>query len=462
MQNSTDMFKLLASSNNHLEVIQIQETKGISFLIHDTDNNGCTLLHHAAHAGNQSLVTYLLSNGADYKTKDFKGDTPLRYAARADHVQMVKLLLEKTSNGAPAIHWAASHLETRPVLVWLLEKGESVDQKNKAHETTLDYVLKAQQTGNVELLIKRGGTISVMKDNYGVFFSERVKLKQAFILLLLFEHSPRFFLCADFTAPRTIRSQDLKILKEHGVDLTLVKARREMSLAYCEFNDRNTSKALIHINNAYLTKPELVFNDIKKMMVGFSVFSIERSIEFVQMLLKNVIDNPEARKFSVALGDHLQSGLLENLSLVEFYSSELNEREWLVLKLSVIFIIGDGKLIDTDKKIFNALYLLTSKYQSKYLVLNDKDEMKTLVFGHPDFLSEALTELQSCFQKYSDLQQVVPWLTLETDVLKRLMILRKSPAAAQSPFFEHKKLPLKEMVSSKILNEEDKPQRGPN
>ena len=58
------------------------------------DENGATLLHHAAGMGRNKIVESLLAKGVDYVIKDNLGKTPLHYATQIASVECVNTLLE--------------------------------------------------------------------------------------------------------------------------------------------------------------------------------------------------------------------------------------------------------------------------------------------------------------------------------------------------------------------------------
>jgi ankyrin repeat protein len=65
--------------------------------INKKNEDGHSLLHIAARAGNADLVKYLASKGADVDIKDNYGETPLQIAAHLDNVDVV---IQLVSNGA--------------------------------------------------------------------------------------------------------------------------------------------------------------------------------------------------------------------------------------------------------------------------------------------------------------------------------------------------------------------------
>ena len=61
-------------------------------LVHGTDENGHTPLHHAAARGREAVARVLLAAGAVRNATDDEGRTPLHLAANKSHTAMVALL----------------------------------------------------------------------------------------------------------------------------------------------------------------------------------------------------------------------------------------------------------------------------------------------------------------------------------------------------------------------------------
>jgi ankyrin repeat protein len=84
-----------ASVNGNVEIVEYL----LQFLLrHDINirnSNGNTALHWSCLNGQTKVVGLLLDAGADYRIRNDKDRTPLFEAESANHVDVVKLLLEK-------------------------------------------------------------------------------------------------------------------------------------------------------------------------------------------------------------------------------------------------------------------------------------------------------------------------------------------------------------------------------
>jgi ankyrin repeat protein len=89
------------------------------------DEDGMTLLHHAAYQGNQAFARWLLAHGADSNARDNGRGTPLHQAALANQREFAVFLIQQgadiraqASAGAAPVHYAAmrGHVD---FLTWL-------------------------------------------------------------------------------------------------------------------------------------------------------------------------------------------------------------------------------------------------------------------------------------------------------------------------------------------------------
>ena len=80
--------------------------------INNLDEEGFSLLHLKAKAGNAEIVQKLIEDGADIEMKDRKhGSIALLWACQDGHTNVVKILLQNDANvryiGTSALHFAA-------------------------------------------------------------------------------------------------------------------------------------------------------------------------------------------------------------------------------------------------------------------------------------------------------------------------------------------------------------------
>uniref|UniRef100_A0AAQ6IDW6 Myotrophin n=1 Tax=Anabas testudineus TaxID=64144 RepID=A0AAQ6IDW6_ANATE len=86
-----------ALKNGDLDEIKSKLTAAVD--VNRTLEGGRKPLHYAADAGQEDVVEFLISMGADINAPDKHGLTPLMAACFEDHLSCVKVLLEKSSNG---------------------------------------------------------------------------------------------------------------------------------------------------------------------------------------------------------------------------------------------------------------------------------------------------------------------------------------------------------------------------
>jgi len=86
------------------------------------DDEGETLLFHAAARGKADVAELLLAKGADPNASNERGVTPLHVAAQKGHAAVAKVLLARGANpnartkeGATPLHAAADHVAGLPV-----------------------------------------------------------------------------------------------------------------------------------------------------------------------------------------------------------------------------------------------------------------------------------------------------------------------------------------------------------
>jgi serine/threonine-protein phosphatase 6 regulatory ankyrin repeat subunit B len=111
-------------------ILQHMGGKGLD----ETDIEGLTALHWAAESGQEEMVGYLLSQGAQADIADQKGSTPLMDAACKGHVGVATVLLEHTEgqgldqtdkNGWTALQWAAQKGHEKMVRALLLAGADA-------------------------------------------------------------------------------------------------------------------------------------------------------------------------------------------------------------------------------------------------------------------------------------------------------------------------------------------------
>ena len=166
--HSQDIFEAVKSNN--MEMLQkiIKKDSSTIFL---TDELKRTPLHWAARGVHFELVKYLVENNADINAKDINQITPIASITARNHLSALEYLLKNGANpnvmdfeGDTPLHYAAASGQLRTAQL-LIENGASVHIKNSYERTPL--VIAARESGNLEmvkLLIKYGSDINE-KDN---------------------------------------------------------------------------------------------------------------------------------------------------------------------------------------------------------------------------------------------------------------------------------------------------------
>ncbi|KAM3075825.1 hypothetical protein ACMFMG_007950 [Clarireedia jacksonii] len=133
-----------------------------------------TGLHLAAYFGVPAIARLLLRQGADIKTKDSLGRTPLSYAAEKGHEAVVRLLLENGAEpeikdkgyGRTPLSWAAESGH-EAVMKLLLETGTDIEIKDTQYDRTpLSWAAESGHEAVVKLLLERGADIEIKDTQY--------------------------------------------------------------------------------------------------------------------------------------------------------------------------------------------------------------------------------------------------------------------------------------------------------
>jgi hypothetical protein len=135
---------------------------------------GRTQLHHCAENGLTSSVKRLLSiRNINVNVKDLYEWTPLHYAARNGHIEIIRLLLQngavvnaKNNCGSTPLHWAASHGHV-DILHLLVENGANLEAQDNGGSRALHDAADEGHLPFIQELISSYHVDINARDNYG-------------------------------------------------------------------------------------------------------------------------------------------------------------------------------------------------------------------------------------------------------------------------------------------------------
>jgi ankyrin repeat protein len=127
------------------------------------DCKGHSVLHVLAARGDAVSTGAVLRLGAPPDPTDDLGATPLNYAVRNDHLEVVGVLLangadpqRRAHEGATPLHWAAS----APVALELLVAGAEIEARDGAGQTPLHAAVGRDHADVVDLLVGLGADVN--------------------------------------------------------------------------------------------------------------------------------------------------------------------------------------------------------------------------------------------------------------------------------------------------------------
>ncbi|XP_052760903.1 ankyrin repeat domain-containing protein 17-like isoform X2 [Mya arenaria] len=141
--------------------------------VHETTEEGDSLLSLACSAGYYELAQVLLAMKANVEDRGIKGDcTPLMEAASGGYVEIVKLLIAhladvnaQSSAGNTPLHYAACGGYEDVVQV-MIEAGANVEQHNENGHTPLMEAASAGHVGVAAILLNNGAGINTHSNEF--------------------------------------------------------------------------------------------------------------------------------------------------------------------------------------------------------------------------------------------------------------------------------------------------------
>ena len=129
-ESGTDVYSAIQSGNVHI----VKELLTTGIPVNLTDEEGWSLLHHAAACDQVEVVLFLKENGCCVDAVDSNGRTPLHYAAANGFVDCIEVLISL---------------------------GGRVNAVDEEGSTPLQWAIMCEQYPAVEELVKHGGTTEV-------------------------------------------------------------------------------------------------------------------------------------------------------------------------------------------------------------------------------------------------------------------------------------------------------------
>lgn len=136
------------------------------------DPLGKTALHIACCRGDEAMVKYLLSTGADHFVLDTQGATPLHFAAQENKIGVLQLLIanlqadperinaKEAIQGRTALHLACGE-GLRASVQTLLRAGAGIDILDDTLMTPLHYAAERGESEIVWMLIQKGADFTL-------------------------------------------------------------------------------------------------------------------------------------------------------------------------------------------------------------------------------------------------------------------------------------------------------------
>ena len=157
---------LVSIKNGHEEAatLLIAAGEGVFYL----DEDDATLLHHAARAGQSTIIKLLLEKGLSLNLKDKAGQTALDYATAGNNELAISLLLKggKEINRQETANMQSLHFGARSgdleLIKQLHRQGSSLEVRDGKGQTVLFHAVKGKQHHVVQWLLDHGANVQAI------------------------------------------------------------------------------------------------------------------------------------------------------------------------------------------------------------------------------------------------------------------------------------------------------------
>ena len=157
---------IVAVANDRSGEVKVLLARGVDPDI--VDPNGDPLLYTAARAGFGATVDVLLATKVNVDARNRFGDTPLMAAALEGRLDIAKKLRARGAaidfKGWTPLSYAATGGHDN-VVAWLLDQGANVNAESANGTTPLMMAVREGRGSTVELLVKRGADVNHRNEN---------------------------------------------------------------------------------------------------------------------------------------------------------------------------------------------------------------------------------------------------------------------------------------------------------
>ncbi|KAJ3015710.1 UNVERIFIED_CONTAM: hypothetical protein HDU68_012614 [Siphonaria sp. JEL0065] len=165
----------IAISEGHVDFAKflLRQGANIGPIASSDEEDGMAALHYACIYRRAEIAKILIDFGADCNALDANHWTPLHYAARADDLSVVSLLLnKKVSLDVPSVDskQTALHLcsKNREIAEKLMNAGSSCNAQDAQGKSFLHYAVNADEKEIVDLTLSRENVLIDLKDADGM------------------------------------------------------------------------------------------------------------------------------------------------------------------------------------------------------------------------------------------------------------------------------------------------------
>eukprot|EP01113_Clastostelium_recurvatum_P034566 TRINITY_DN4704_c0_g1_i3.p1 TRINITY_DN4704_c0_g1~~TRINITY_DN4704_c0_g1_i3.p1 ORF type:complete len:975 (-),score=243.49 TRINITY_DN4704_c0_g1_i3:78-3002(-) len=234
--------------NDAIEAIKNGEKKPLEKLIkkkpeflQHKDKYERTLLHVASETNHVEIIKILVEKGASVSAHDKAGWTPLHSSSQGGHYAALSVLLRKGANanalnseGTAALSYLVRN-EWSPDMIRammdMLEAGADVNGSNKFQETALHQAASRGRFESVEFLLARGAKINYANNFGETALHKAVRSNAVRVVALLLQHGADALQQGDQGLPRDIaasfsHTEIVELLDKHTGQTDLTSALR--------------------------------------------------------------------------------------------------------------------------------------------------------------------------------------------------------------------------------------------